>query len=85
MTIDPSASIRVSVLRQPEPDCACLLVGSAALQDSERLRKLLAGRYGRVLEGLSRQLRNPLEREPEAGSFKVCFPLVPDAAQGLSE
>jgi two-component sensor histidine kinase len=77
MTVDPAASIRVSVLRQAEPDRACLVVGSPALTDSDQLRRLLAGRYGRVLEGLARQLRNALEREP-AGAFKVCFPLVPE-------
>lgn len=80
MGIDPSASIRLSVVPQKEPGRACLIVGSAALRDSARLRELLTERYGRVLEGLSRQLRNPLEREPEAGSFKVCFPLSPDPA-----
>jgi two-component sensor histidine kinase len=85
MTIDPAASIRVSVLRQPEPDRACLVVGSAALCDSKRLRELLAERYGRVLEGLSRQLRSPLEREPEAGSFKVGFPLAPEPVPGTEE
>ncbi|HEU4968221.1 MAG TPA: sensor histidine kinase [Sphingomonas sp.] len=84
MTIDPSASIRVSVVRQGDPDRACLLVGSPALQDSDALRSLLAGRYGRVLEGLARQLRNPFEREP-AGAFKVCFPLVPDPVPPASE
>ena len=81
MTVDPAASIRVSVLRQAEADRACLVVGSPALQDSDELQRLLAGRYGRVLEGLARQLRNPLERDPE-GSFKVCFPLVPDPTPG---
>jgi two-component sensor histidine kinase len=84
MTIDPSASIRVSVLRQTEPDRACLVVGSPALQDSKELSQLLAGRYGRVLEGLARQLRNPFERDP-AGAFKVCFPLVPEPLADAQE
>ncbi|MFD1612531.1 sensor histidine kinase [Sphingomonas tabacisoli] len=78
MTINPAASIRVSVIAQPEPDRACLIVGSPALKDADRLRELLADRYGRVLEGLSRQLRSPLERDTESGSFQVCFPLAPD-------
>lgn len=76
MTIDPSAAIRISVLRQPEPDRACLVIGSPALHESERLSSLLAARYGRVIEGLSRQLRNPLDRDTAAGSFRVCFPLI---------
>jgi two-component sensor histidine kinase len=82
MTIDPAASIRVSVVRRDEPDRACLVVGSPALCEGPRLRELLAERYGRVLEGLSRQLRSPLDREPKAGSFKVCFPLAPEPLSG---
>jgi len=78
MTLDPAASIRMSVLRQPEPDRACLVVASPSLGGGERLSALLAERYGRVLEGLSRQLRSPLDRDNDAGSFKVCFPIIPE-------
>lgn len=78
MSIDSSASIRLSVARQDEPDRACLTVASAALGDTARLQGLLTERYGRVLEGLSRQLRSPLTRDPEQGAFSVCFPLVPE-------
>jgi len=81
MTQDAAASLRVSVLRQPEPDRACLVVGSAALVDGSALSALVAGRYGRILEGLSRQLRSPLERDGPAGSYKVCFPIVPDGPE----
>ena len=80
MTIDPSATIRVSVTRQPQPDRACLTVGSPALGDAPRLLELLADRYGRVLEGLARQLRSQLDRDGANGTFKVCFPLVQEAA-----
>jgi two-component sensor histidine kinase len=78
MTIDPSASIRVAVMRLDDPGRACLNLGSAALRDSDRLRDLLAERYGRVLEGLSRQLRSPMDRDMDAGSFRICFPLSPE-------
>lgn len=82
MVIDPSASIRVSVQREQELGRACLTIASAALADSEQLRELLAERYGRVIEGLSRQLRGRLERDGLAGSFAVCFILAhePDQA-----
>ena len=62
-------------------DRACLLIGSPALIDTPGLSTSVASRYGRILEGLSRQLRNPLERDGVAGTFKVCFPIVPDAAE----
>lgn len=74
MAINSSAAIRVSVRRESEPDRGCLTIESAALKDSEALNALLATRYGRVLEGLSRQLRSPLGQEPE-GLFTVCFAL----------
>lgn len=77
MTQDPAAAVRVSVLRQEEPDRSCLVVGSAALVDSEALNTLIAARYGRILEGLSRQLRSPLERDGVSGTYKVCFPMIP--------
>ena len=82
MTLDPSASVRISVLRQPEPDRACLVVGSPALADGEPLQALIASRYGRVLEGLSRQLRSPLIREPADGTFQVCFPVIQETETG---
>lgn len=81
MAQDAAASIRISVLRQPEPDRACLVVGSPALIDSPDLSARVAKRYGRILEGLSRQLRSPLEREAATGSYKVCFPIIPDGEQ----
>jgi signal transduction histidine kinase len=80
MNVEASASIRVSVLPQPEPDRACLAVASTALRDGAQFQDLLATRYGRVLEGLSRQLRTPLNRDPESGTYEVCFAVVPDAA-----
>lgn len=77
MTVDPSAAVRVAVLPQPTPDRACLRVSSPALRDGPQLLELIAARYGRVVEGLSRQLRSPLNRDAEAGSYEVCFPVIP--------
>ena len=76
MTVERSASVRLSALRQDEPDRACLVVGSPALRDSEALRGLLAERYGRVIEGLSRQLRSKLDYDADAGSYGICFALI---------
>ena len=78
MTIDASAAIRVSVIPLPQEGRACLVVGSAALHDTARLDELVADRYGRVIEGLSRQLRSSLDRDAEAGTFRVCFALAPE-------
>ena len=82
MLIDPSAAIRLSVVKQQhEADRACLVIGSAGLRETQQLNGLLAERYGRVLEGLSRQLRSPIDRDGAEGSFKICFSLVPEDAE----
>jgi hypothetical protein len=76
MTVEPGAAIRLAVLPLAEPDRACLNMASTALRDGTVVEELLAARYGRVLEGLSRQLRHPLKRDGEAGAYQVCFPIV---------
>lgn len=81
MTQNPAAAVRVSVLRRSEPDRACLVVGSPALIGTPALTTLIEARYGRILEGLSRQLRSPLERDDAEGSYKVCFPTVATDAE----
>jgi hypothetical protein len=35
------------------------------------LKAALGQRYGRVMEGLSRQLRAPLHHDPLAGSYEI--------------
>lgn len=80
MSVDPTAAIRISVLPQDAPDRACLFVSSPALQDSAVAGEQIAARYGRVIEGLSRQLRSSLNRDGEKGTYEICFPIVPDIA-----
>lgn len=76
MTVDPAAVIRVSVVWPHEDDRACLVIASPALRQGDQVADLLSDRYGRVLEGLSRQLRSALGRDGPAGSYTVCFPIV---------
>lgn len=77
MGIDQAAAIRVHVVEEAGGERACLTIGSAALRDGEELQRLMGERYGRVLEGLSRQLRSKLKRDPEGGSYELCFPVIP--------
>jgi len=70
MLCNPRAAIMVS-LRASEPGRALLTVASPALRPSDALRDHLGDRFGRVFEGLSRQLRSRLQRDEEAGSFSV--------------
>lgn len=80
MTIDPGATVRLSVQELEEPARACLIIDSEALRETPRLHDLLAERYGRVVEGLSRQLRSPIERDAKAGTFSICFSTADPAA-----
>jgi hypothetical protein len=71
MSVNPVAQLRVSVKPDDSETRAILRVTSPALVESEKLRKLLAERFGRVIEGLSRQLRAPLHHEPMAGAYEI--------------
>ena len=71
MGITPDTQIRLSVREGATPNTAILRASSPALVESEHLRAALAQRYGRVLEGLSRQLRAPLHHDPLAGSYEI--------------
>ncbi|MFW2830619.1 sensor histidine kinase [Sphingomonas sp. ID0503] len=70
MLIDPAAAIRIQ-MHQIGPARALLTMSSPALRPSEALHDYLGERFGRVFEGLSRQLRSKLQRDEEAGSFAV--------------
>lgn len=71
MSVDPTAQLRISVAASDMPDRAALRIASPALIGRDALRDLLAERYGRVIEGLSRQLRSRLHHDPLAGSFEI--------------
>ena len=73
---DPAAQIRVAVKSSDQPDRALLRVVSRALVDNEELRELASSRYGRVMEGLARQLRSKLHHDPMAGAYEIAFAVV---------
>lgn len=77
MTIAPASQVRISL--KPESgseDRAILRINSPALVEGDTLRDLLATRYGRVIEGLSRQLRTKLHHDPLVGAFEVVITVV---------
>ncbi|AUW60461.1 histidine kinase [Sphingobium sp. SCG-1] len=72
MLSDPNAIVRISVQRVAEPPHrAQLCVSSSALRTTSELQERLNGRFDRVLTGLSRQLRAPLDRDEEEGVFCI--------------
>ena len=73
MNVDPAAQIRIAIRTAEQQDRAVLRVVSRALVESDALRVLLGSRYGRVMEGLARQLRAPLHHDPLAGTYEIGF------------
>ena len=76
LTCDPSAQLRVSVKGSSDPTRATMRVSSRALVESPALRDGLAARFGRVIEGLSRQLRAPMHHDPLAGAYEITVAIL---------
>lgn len=76
MSVQPAAQIRVSLTGTDVPDRARLRLSSPALIESDTLQELLARRYGRVLEGLARQLRSRLHHDPLTGAYEIEIAVV---------
>ena len=75
MSCDPVAQIRIVVKPSDNPDKALLRVVSRALVEGDAFREAVK-RYGRVMEGLSRQLRSPLHHDPLIGAYEIAFAIV---------
>lgn len=74
--VDPAAPIAITVIDSATDTKAHLTVTSSALVETPTMSERLAGRYARVLEGLSRQLRAPLAHDKASGSFAIDFGVV---------
>ena len=76
ITLDPAAPILIGIEDSDIPDKARLSITSAALQATPAMTERLAGRYARVIEGLSRQLRAPISHDQATGRFAIDFAIV---------
>lgn len=76
LAIDPAAPIRVDLLASDTPERAMLHIASPCFVDGEQFRHLTTTRYGRVMEGLSRQMRAPLEHEADRGVYRIAVAIV---------
>ncbi|WP_022687478.1 sensor histidine kinase [Sphingomonas phyllosphaerae] len=71
MTCAPESQIRMTLKESADPQRATLRLSSRALVDSDPLRDGLKHRYGRVIEGLTRQLRSTLQHDPLTGAYEI--------------
>lgn len=76
MNCDAAAQVRVAVKPGDDDKKAKLRVVSRAFVAGERLETLLSTRYGRVIEGLSRQLRAPLHHDPMTGAYEIAIAVL---------
>ena len=76
MSANPAAQIRLSSGDAEVKDRAIIRVSSPALIESDAVRTLLCERYGRVIEGLSRQLRSKLHHDPLSGAFEIAVAIT---------
>ena len=77
ISVDPVAHIRIALTAVDDrPDRAMLSVTSVALTGSAGLTRTLSQRYGRVIEGLARQLRAPLSRDEDAGRYAIDIAVI---------
>lgn len=75
MLADPAAGMRISVRAGEDGTRAALTVQSPALR-ADLISPHLHDRFDRVLLGLSRQLRAPLDRDEDAGGFAIAIPVI---------
>jgi two-component sensor histidine kinase len=73
MMCDPNASVRISLRAGDDDAHAVLRVSTPALVDCPALQRELQQRYGRVMEGLARQLRSVLHHETLTGAYEIAI------------
>ncbi len=76
ITVDPAASIAITITDGDVSEKAHLTLASSALIATPAMTERLAGRYARVLEGLSRQLREPMTHDEALGAFDIDFAIL---------
>lgn len=71
MTCDPVAKIRISAREGESSDRAVIRISSPALAACDMLENSVEARYGRIMQGLSRQLRSTLNHDPMLGAYEI--------------
>lgn len=76
MMCDPAAKIRISLRAGETERQAILRLSSTAMVQCEALQRQIGERYGRVMEGLARQLRSALHHEPLTGAYEIAIAVI---------
>lgn len=76
ITCDPVAKIRISAREAEQSDRAIIRISSPALASLDELEPAVAARYGRIMEGLSRQLRSTLHHDAQLGAYEIAVAIT---------
>lgn len=76
MACDPVAKVRISVREADGADRAVIRISSPALIACDALEASVELRYGRIMQGLSRQLRSTLHHDAEQGAYEIAVPIT---------
>ncbi len=75
MTCDAAARIRISAREGESGDRGVVRVSSPALAESTCHADAIERRYGRVMQGLARQLRATLAHDGQLGAYEIVVPI----------
>ena len=76
MGCNPGANIRVSIKGGDDPERATLRVSAPALVQTPEMDAAVENRYGRVIQGLARQLRTKLHYDPLVGAYEASIAIT---------
>ena len=81
MTCDPGAHIAIALSEGPSADRALLSIEAAGLSAERCLHDRARDRFERIVTGLSRQLRAPLDYDPAVGRYAIALPIIPQPVE----
>lgn len=81
LLVDRAAAITITATRADVPGRITLSIRSRALIVTPHFEEINAQGFGRVIEGLSRQLRSPIARDAETGGFAIQLAVLDDSAK----
>lgn len=83
MENDPTGGVAIALTPGPAQDRAILSIEAAGLAETDVPHSASRDRFERIVLGLSRQLRSPLEHDGEAGRYRIAITIAePEVAAG---
>jgi two-component sensor histidine kinase len=81
MENDPTGGVAIALTPGPSDDRAILSIEAPGLAAIDRPHHAGRDRFERIVLGLSRQLRSPLDHDPETGRYRIAITVARPEAQ----